>query len=198
LGTVVFFEIIGPLFVRQAVMACGEVPLDKAIHHTPTTPLLALRRMWNRLLAAVGFDPWHARSSADVTVADLMRKNYEFIAASAKFDELVVLLEKSHDNVFPVTTATGELYGVIDYQDLRNAVFDPHLGQLVCAADLARPANAVLPQDAALQEAWEAVKSSSYDFLPVVSESDGKKLVGVVARRDLFRFFLGRSQTESH
>ncbi len=197
LGTVVFFEIVGPLLVRQAVMACGEVPLDKAIHHSSTTPLLALRRMWNRMLAAVGFDPWRTRTSTDVKVGDLMRKNFESIVASAKFDELVTLLEKSHDNVFPVTTTNGQLYGVIDYQDLRNAVFDPHLGPLVCAADLTRPASDVLPQDAAVQEAWELVRRSPYDFLPVVSEDERKTLVGVVARRDLYRFFLKRGQSES-
>jgi CBS domain-containing protein len=178
-------------------MKAGEVPLDKAIHHSATTPLLALRRMWNRLLAALGFDPWHARSSGDVTVGQLMRKNFESIAASAKFDELMVLLERSHDNIFPVTEVDGSLHGVIDYHDLRNAVFDPHLGPLVCAADLARPAEEVLLQDSAIAEAWEQVRSSPYDLQPVISTAEQSKLVGVVARRDLYRFFLKRQQSES-
>ena len=198
LGTVVFFEIVGPLLVRQSVLAAGEVPLDKAIHHSSTTPWLALRWMWNRLLAALGFDPWRSRSAEDLTVGDLMRKNYECIPASAQFDELVSLLERSHDNIFPVTDSDGQLYGMIHYPDMRNAVFDPNLGPLVCAADLARPVGNVLSQDAHITTAWELVRNSPYDYLPVVSPDEPKRLVGMVARRDLYRFFLGRSQEESH
>jgi Kef-type K+ transport system membrane component KefB/CBS domain-containing protein len=198
LGTVVFFEIVGPLLIRQALLGAGEVPLDKAIHHTATTPWLAARRMWNRLLAALGLDPWRARSAADLTVRDLMRKNYEFIEASAEFDALLGVLERSHDNIFPVTEVGGQLHGVIDYEDLRNAVFDPNLGPLVRAADLARPPGQLLSEDAAIGEAWLLLRNSSYDFLPVVSADAAHRLVGVVARRDLYRFFLGRSQKDGH
>jgi CBS domain-containing protein len=195
-GTVVFFEILGPILVRQAVLVAGEVPLGKAIRHQSTTPLMEVRRIWNRLLTAFGVDPWKRRDPQNLTVAELMRKNFYAIPDAATFDEMVDVLEHSHDNVFPVTQGEGQLYGVIHYSKLRNAVFDAGLGSLVCAADLAEDPPSVLDPAASILEAWEVARDSHEDLLPVVSSAD-QKLVGMVARRDLYRFFLRRSQTSS-
>jgi len=191
LGTVVFFEFVGPLLIRRAVLSAGEMPLDKAIHHQATTPWMELRNMCNRLLLAMGFDPWHLRSPDDLTVSDIMRKNYVTIQAAATFDELISVLEHSHDNIFPVINGDGELLGVIRYRELRNAVFDPKLGRLVRAVDLAQPAINVLHPDGPLRAAWELVRNSPDDLIPVGSQG---RLVGMVARRDLYRFFLKRSE----
>jgi len=193
LGTVVFFEISGPLLIRRAIMAAGEVPLDKAIRHGPTTPLIELRRLCNRLLIAVGLDPWHSRTAEDLKVGDLMRKNFESIPAGGTFDQLVGVLERSHDNVFPVVDAQGNLVGVIRYRELRKAVFDPNLGPLVCAADLAQPARNVLTTSDAVAEAVSLIRQTQDDLLPVVAGEDSERLVGIVARRDLYRFFLKRA-----
>lgn len=190
-GTVVFFELVGPVLIRQAVRSAGEVPLDKAIRHQATTPWLEFRNMCNRLLAALGFDPWRSRSPGDLTVGDIMRRNFDSIEAAATFDDLVSVLEHSHDNIFPVISPDGKLAGVIRYRDLRNAVFDPDLGRLVRAVDLARPAVGVLEPEAPLTTAWKQVRNSPDDLLPVVSEG---ALSGMVARRDLYRFFLRRAR----
>jgi len=188
-GTVVFFELIGPLLIRQAVLSSGEVPLDKAIRHQATTPWLELRNMCNRLMLAFGFDPWHSRSPEELTVGDIMRKNFDSIEAAATFDELVSVLEHSHDNIFPVIGPDGDLAGVIRYRDLRKAVFDPNLGRLVRAIDLAQTTVPMLLPKAPLTTAWRLVRNSPDDLIPVVSEGE---LVGMVARRDLYRFFLRR------
>ena len=42
LGSVVFFEIIGPILIRQGVLRAGEVPLAQAIYHTTATPISQL------------------------------------------------------------------------------------------------------------------------------------------------------------
>ncbi|MCH5376291.1 MAG: cation:proton antiporter [Planctomycetes bacterium] len=194
LGTVVFFEISGPLLIRRAIIAAGEVPLDKAIRHGPTTPLIEFRRLWNRLFIALGLDPWRSRTPENLAVGDLMRKNFESIPAGGTFDQLVGVLERSHDNVFPVVDAQGDLIGVIRYRELRKAVFDPNLGPLVCAADLAQPARNVLTTDDVVAEAVTLIRQTQDDLLPVVAGEDSDRLVGIVARRDLYRFFLKRSQ----
>lgn len=190
-GTVVFFELVGPLLIRQAVLSSGEVPLDKAIRHQATTPWLEFRSMCNRVVVALGFDPWHSRPAEELTVGDIMRTNFDSIDAAATFDELVSVLEHSHDNIFPVVYSDGQLAGVIRYRDLRNAVFDPDLGRLVRAVDLARPAVGVLAPEAPLTTALKQVRNSPDDLIPVVSEG---ALGGMIARRDLYRFFLRRTQ----
>jgi Kef-type K+ transport system membrane component KefB len=192
LGTVVFFEIVGPLLIRHSVLAAGEVPLDKAIHHDATTPLIEARRLLNRLWLALGFDPWRKRSADNLTIGDLMRKNFESIDVAANFDQLVGVLERSHDNVFPVVESSGRLFGVIRYRELRRAVFDAKLGPLVCAADLAQPTRNVVAADAPVSLAQSVIRKTQDDLLPVVASDEDDRLVGIVARRDLYRFFLSR------
>lgn len=197
LGTVAFFEIAGPIMLRQAVLGAGEVPLRKAIRHETTTVWREARNVLNRLLLACGIDPWRSRQSADLTAGDLMRKHYDSLSAAADFDAIVSLLEHSHDNVFPVIDADGTLVGTIRYAHLRDAVFDRQLGPLVCAADLAVAADYPLHSDTPLDETWRILQKSQDDLWPVVSREDSPSLLGMIARRDVYRFFLGRSQPDS-
>ncbi|MEQ9066656.1 MAG: hypothetical protein RLO18_08035, partial [Gimesia chilikensis] len=45
LGSVVFFEIVGPIMIRQSVLRAGEVPLIHAIHHTAGDPISEFQSM---------------------------------------------------------------------------------------------------------------------------------------------------------
>lgn len=197
LGTVVFFEIVGPILIRRAVLAAGEVPLRKAIHHESTTVWSEARTVLHRLMLACGFDPWHATPPRDLTSGDLMRKNYDAVPANAHFEELVRVLEHSHDNVFPVVDEEGRLTGVIRYADLRDAVFDAQVAPLVRAVDLASPADYSLHPDTPLDETWRIVQASHDDLWPVVTRDSQPALVGMVARRDIYRFFLGRTNSNA-
>ena len=68
LGSVVVFEIIGPILIRQSVLQSGEVPLAHAIHHTSHTPLGQLRDVRDRLLTAVGRDPYAKVETGELTI----------------------------------------------------------------------------------------------------------------------------------
>ncbi len=74
LGTVVVFEIIGPILIRQAVIRTGEVPLEAAIHHRDTTAFDEFYALINRLFAAVGFEPWSTQKLHGMQIGDLMRR----------------------------------------------------------------------------------------------------------------------------
>jgi Kef-type K+ transport system membrane component KefB/CBS domain-containing protein len=190
LGTVVFFEIVGPLLVRQAVIRTGEVPLAHAIRHTTTTPLQELSALWARLLAAAGLDPYRKKSPEQMTVQQLMRKNVQGVPWSATFDEIVAFLERSHDNTFAVVGDGGELAGVMSYADLRDSLFDPDLGGLVRAVDLAVPARHTLYPDEPIARAWELFAKATDDCIPVISREQPYRLLGMVKRRDMLRFFV--------
>lgn len=187
LGTVIVFEILGPILVRQAIIHGGEVPLAEAIRHTSTTPWQELVAMINRLLLALGKNPWAERSPDTVKVSQLMRSNVKGVPASATFHELVDYMEHSHDNTFPVVAASGELLGVIRYNALRDVLFDPDLGTLVCASDLAQATPHVLSKDDTADRARALLNASDDDALPVVDDASNLMFSGVVRRRDLMR-----------
>ena len=192
LGTVVFFEIVGPLLVRQAVLRAGEVPLLEALHHTSTTPLEEARTLWRRIREALGMEPFSRRAAEQLTIGQLMRANIETVPASATFGELVQRIEHSHDNVFPVTGDGGELVGVIRYRNLRQALFVPDIGALVRAADLAEMPLTLLYPDDPLEKAWAVLRTTEDDSAPVVSREEPHRVLGMIRRRDLFRLFAKR------
>jgi len=185
LGTVIFFEIVGPIMIRQAVMRTGEMPLDAAIRHSDTTLSDELSSLWNRLMAALGIEQWRSRRLASLCIEDLMRRDVRGIPASATYQRVVDFIERSHDETLPVVDEQGVVVGVISYAELRDEHFDPGLGPLVRATDLAMTSFPNLHPETPAIDAWREFLQCSADCLPVVSSERPRRLIGVVRRRDL-------------
>ncbi len=190
MGTVVVFEIAGPLLIRQSVLQCGEMPLAHAIHHPGIGLFDQFRNVANRLMTAVGLDPWGRRSTATLTIREVMRQNVEGVRQSATFDEVIELLEHSRDNTFPVVDDNKELVGVIRYRELSGTLFDRRLGGLVRAADITTVASRVLYPEEPIARAGAIFAGSKDDCIPVVSVDPPQQLLGVVRRRDVMRLLM--------
>lgn len=187
LGTVVFFEIIGPVLVRTAVLRGGEVPVAAAILHTTSSPIEQLRTMSYRLMKSIGIRPLHGNKSDRLDVSRVTRRNVEPILANAHFYEVLDHIEHSHDNTYPVVNEDNVLIGVVRYTDMRDVLFEPTANDLITAADLAVPARLVLNQDQTLGEAWRMFREGPDDCLPVVATASSNQYFGVVRQRDLLR-----------
>ena len=190
LGTVVVFEIVGPILIRQAVLRAGEMPLAQAIHHPPANLFDQLRTVSNRLLLAIGRNPHKGRRSEDLTINDLMRKNPVSIPQTATFDELVDRIEHSRDNVYFVVAESGELVGLVRYRELSSVLFDPALGSLVRAADVMTPASRMLSPEDPATKAFDIFELSKDDCLPIVTSDEPHQLVGTLRRRDVLRLLI--------
>jgi len=123
-----------------------------------------------------------------------MRRNFTSLPAAAQFREVVGAIEHSHANLFPVVNADETLVGIIRYADIRDALFDPGIGRLVRAADLATPPVRTLHPHDAIADALLMFQEGDDDSVPVVSADGTGRLIGVVRRRDLFRYFLGKQE----
>ncbi len=184
LGSVVVFEILGPLFIRHSLLATGEVPLTQAIRHTSSTPLEQLRSLSDRFRSAVRkVSPPNARIST-TKVSDLLRKS-QGIPQSANFETVVAYIEHSHDNTYPVVDNQMRVVGVIRYPMLSNVMFDGSLASMVCAVDLTSGADAVLYPDQPASDAFELFQTETDDCIPVVSPNGSRELLGVVRRSDV-------------
>ena len=193
LGSVVVFEIVGPIWIREAVLRSGEVPLAQAIHHTSNTPLSQLRKVWRSLRAAVRREsPAPSPPAKEKTVADLLRRNVQGIHESAGFDAVVAHIEHSHDNTYPVVNDELALVGLIRYALVSNALFDPMVGSLVRAEDLATPAIHVLHPEDPISRAVELFRLEADDCLPVVSPEAPHPLLGIVRRSDVMDVLIMR------
>lgn len=189
LGSVVFFEIIGPLAIRRSVLQAGEVPLAQALHHTETSPLAQLVNIFKRLKHSLGMDPASQFPPSAVSAGDVMRKSFDSIKQTASFDEVVRVIEHSHENTYPVVDDEQRVVGVISYVMLSDALFDPQLGSLVRAEDLATQCT-VISEDAPASELVALFRQITDDCIPVVSSGESPKLVGVVRRADIRRMVI--------
>lgn len=193
LGTIIVFELVGPLLIRFAVVQAGEVPVARAIRHVTTGPVDELRSLSQRILETVGLRK-QVVAAATLPVKELMRRTFRKLPLSASFDDIVKALQESHQDTFPVVDSQDRLVGLIRYDDLRDVLFDPTLGELVRADDLAVPAPLILRPDTPLREIWNKLSQAKDDVVPVVNEEG--VLVGVLRPRDVFRLVLEAGQEQ--
>ncbi|MCA9018034.1 MAG: CBS domain-containing protein, partial [Planctomycetaceae bacterium] len=83
-----------------------------------------------------------------------------------------------------------EVVGVIRYQDLSNTLFDPKIGSLVRAADLANNLETVVYPDDSLARVWTKFREGSYDCLPVVAREQPHRLLGVIRRWEILKYYI--------
>ncbi|MEM9646750.1 MAG: CBS domain-containing protein, partial [Planctomycetota bacterium] len=184
LGTVVLFEIVGPLLTRRAVLQSGEMPIANSIHHTFGTPMSALRNVLTRLAGSTGLLGNRGMSDR-LHVEQVMRRSIDGIAESADFNEVLHFVEHSHDNTFPVLGSDRTVVGLIRFDLLNQACFDPHDDHLLCANDLATPPEVLLHPSQPVRDAVELFRKTTDDCVPVVSDTPPHTLVGTVRRSDL-------------
>ncbi|EMI44771.1 sodium/hydrogen exchanger [Rhodopirellula sp. SWK7] len=185
LGTVVVFEIFGPLLTRAAVLRSGEMPIANSIHHTFGTPLSALRNVFTRLAGSAGLLNKKTALSERMRVEQVMRRSVEGIAENADFNEVVHFVEHSHDNTFPVVDDDRCVVGLIRFDLLNQAFFDPTSDHLVRAGDLATPPDLLLYPSQPVRAAVDLFRQTSDDCVAVVTDEAPHRLIATVRRSDL-------------
>ncbi len=190
LGSVVVFELIGPLLVKRCVVQSGEVKaitlLGRVEGRTEGESIVRLTLRSLRRLFGLGLRQATAEPKR-LCVEYIMRTNAQFIRASETFDEVLHHIEHSTYSHFPVVYDNGDFAGMIHFSDVRDVIYDPGISALVTAVDLADPDSAVVPMDLPLAELLHRFTQQNVGVLPVVERPDSKRIVGLVEQRDLLR-----------
>ncbi len=185
LGSVVFFEIVGPICIRWSVLKAGEVPLAQAITHNTETAASQAAKMWMRAREAIGLKPVGSPDPRDLVVNDLLRRNISGIHQTADFDEVIAYIRRSHDNTYVVVDDLQRVVGVIRYDVLSDIFFDSSHDQLIRAEDLTSPAKILLFPNDPLVKAIEQFKACNDDVLAVVSPEEPHRFLGIIRRGEL-------------
>ncbi|MFQ5590621.1 MAG: CBS domain-containing protein [Phycisphaerae bacterium] len=190
LGSVVVFELVGPLLVKGCVVHAGEVKAITLLSRVgPTAEATSLVRVTLQSLRRLfGWRGGKALEDATgLSVEHIMRSSVRLIPASATFDEVLHFIERSTHSHFPVVHESGELAGMIHFSDVRDVMYDPISAKLVAAIDLADPNSAMVEMDMPLTNLLEVFHSQNVAVLPVVDQRGSKRIVGIVDQRDLLR-----------
>ena len=190
LGSVVVFELIGPLLVKRNVVQGGEVKATSLLRRGGRTAegggiaRLTVRSLLRLFGIRHTYKPEEGRA---MQVKDIMRTNVQFIHASDNLVDVLQFIERSTYNHFTVIDENDEFAGVIHFSDVRDVMYDPVMRDLVTAVDLADWNATVVPMEMSVDQLLEVFTRENVGVFPVVEQPDHKHIVGVVEQRDLLQ-----------
>jgi len=192
LGSVVIFELIGPLAVRYGLVKAGEVPLLSLLRkRAPQGAMEGLHNVVHHFRANLGLPAGHnLNDPGDILVRHVMRRNVETIHHGAPFQELLRIIAHSRYDRFPVVDDQHNFVGIINYTEIRNLLFDPSLSNLLVARDLVTSQHHSLPPDTPLREALKTLqKKRDISYFPVIDPEQPQKLLGILSQNDVLAAF---------
>lgn len=192
LGSVVVFELIGPLAVRHGLVRSGEVPILALLQKkSPVGTLEGMHNVVHHFRSSLGVPIGHRlEDPGDILVKHIMRQNVETVQHSTPYYALLKHIAHSRYDRFPVVDDAGHFIGMIDYTEIRNLLFEPALVPLVVAGDLTATAQYCLYPDQPLREALKILQQHrNISYFPVVDAEDAQKLIGILSQNDVLAAF---------
>jgi chloride channel protein, CIC family len=120
----------------------------------------------------------------------LMKPNPLTITPTAGFSEIGDKFIATRFNYLYVTDK-GRFLGAVSLHDIKSFLNTPELAKVVIAGDILRDSFPVVRADASLTEALERFSDHDGERLPVVSDSNGRHLLGTVAKTDVILALAG-------
>ncbi len=188
LGSVVVFELIGPIAVRQGLVRAGEVPVLTLLRkRSAESAYDGLHAIINQFRQSLGIPEGHKLDSAhDILICHVMRKNIETLSEDTPFNIILQTIAHSKYDRFPVLDKEDRFIGVVDYSVIRDIIFDASLEHLIVARDLSTPSPIALFPDQTLGQAMALFqKYSDITYVPVVEKNNPQKLVGMINQNDV-------------
>ncbi|MFQ5492321.1 MAG: CBS domain-containing protein [Phycisphaerae bacterium] len=190
LGSVVVFEVLGPLLLKRCVVRGGEVKAITLLRRPGpgSGPDSVVRATWHALGRMLGLgDGTEPSATEPMQAKHVMRSNVQFLPAKTPLDEVLHFIERSTYDHFPVVDEHGDFVGVIHFSDIREVIYDPAMRELVTALDLADPESVVVPVDAPLDDCLKRFARANVGLLAVVAEAGSRNVVGVLEQRDVLK-----------
>lgn len=90
---------------------------------------------------------------------------------------------------FPVVDKNGKLTGIFSSSDFRHVLFNPEIENLVIIKDIAVSNVVVTYPDETLNIALDKLTNKNIDALPVLSDRDDGKILGLLRRKSIIGFY---------
>lgn len=184
LGSVIVFEVFGPIMVKVATLKSGEVAIVDAVGHGGHNDMLT--RLWDVVVNFGRHIGFH-RKSVTSSLSDIVVNDRRALSASAGFSRVTKFIDHYPYDSFPVLNSNGFYAGFISFNEIKDASYDPLVNDLVRAADLVSSARAIDLDSDDIDSAYEHIRGLTNSALPVIRHDDDGNIVlaGVVLQRDL-------------
>jgi len=118
-------------------------------------------------------------------VGEVMVKDPETVPENMTLGQFAAFTASTRHTNFPLINLQGELTGIISVQDFMGVVFEKDLMDLVVVKELATLDVITVTADEDLDRAMKKIGYRNIEQLPVVERDGGRKLVGIISRRDM-------------
>ncbi len=118
-----------------------------------------------------------------------IQREFDSIPENMPLKEILKKLRTSPHSTFPVVDQKNQLVGVLSLRDIRSLLFEEQVYPLLIARDIAREDYVYITPDQSLADVLRLFDLTDAEMLPVVSRKNPKRLLGVVYRDDLMRFY---------
>jgi CBS domain-containing membrane protein len=149
----------------------------------------------------------------ELPVSKIMNKNVETVYPSTTLKQLIQLMQKTHNHIFPVIDEENKILGVVNYNDILNIFrpfsksvseivkrmpfvdnvddedlnleLSPEMGLLILVDDIINTNYISIKETSTVKEARRLMRLHRIDILPVVADD---KLVGIISTLDILVF----------
>jgi Kef-type K+ transport system membrane component KefB/predicted transcriptional regulator len=184
LGAAALFEVIGPLFLRQALVDTGEVRAYRLLRKG-IQPILDLdfQHVLHEFFREFGLTRLLRPSNQETLRAHhVMSRRFNRLRPEDDLPKILQVFEQSPCGALPVQEESGVLLGMVVLADLDFFSLHETTQRLVLSVDLARPVPRVREEDP-LDMVFLKFRETGLDCLPVVNQKGF--LVGVIRRPEL-------------
>lgn len=137
---------------------------------------------------------------ASMTVQDVMSENVLKIPADAHLKDILKMIKDFDGMNFVVVDREDRLHGIITLKELKDALFESELSDIILAEDIAVPCRFVVDPTQPLSVVMDYFRSRDVSFIPVVQSPHSDKIIGIVDRelmeREINRRFLEQHGSE--
>ncbi len=123
----------------------------------------------------------HALSK--INVMDIVENDFSIIAPHATLQDLIVLIENSNRNIFPVVDENSIFYGVIVLDDVRKHIFHKESYSRPIKEYIYTPETTIYPKESMLSVV-NKFKQTGYYNMPVIDEEG--KYYGCISRANAY------------
>jgi chloride channel protein, CIC family len=124
-------------------------------------------------------------------VKDAMEGDWktDMIPEGMRFNEILKFMVSSHQQDFPVVDGYGNLTGIISMTDMREAMADTELHNMLVAKDIAIEGVVTVTMNDSLNTALKLMSDLNVRELPVVDEENRRKVLSIISRKDITRAY---------
>ena len=116
-------------------------------------------------------------------VSDIMTRNVVTINPEMKLTEAIKLILRHDVSILPVVDAQQDLVGIITEYDIMNLAFSGNAAETIAAEVMSRDVVTFTP-DTDIETLVNFCAKRRMHRVPIIA---GKKVVGIVSRRDILR-----------